>query len=78
MNLTLLLVADDDRVCLFCYCSAEMNMTKFLASLGSSPMMGQDDPNYDSIWDHSDVAKEEMEEEEVAEEEMAEEERSLQ
>jgi hypothetical protein len=56
-----------------------MNTAEFLASLGSSVAMGLDDLNYDSIWDHSEVAEEEvaeeeMEEEEVAEEEMAREE----
>ena len=57
-----------------------MNMSEFLSSLGPLDRVGLDDLNYDSTWDHSEVAEEkevaeeEMEEEEVAEEEMAEEE----
>ena len=50
-----------------------MNTTEFLVSLESSAKMGPDDLNCDSIWDHSEVAEEEMEEEEVADEEELEE-----
>ena len=44
-------------------------MTEFLVSLESSATMGLDDLNYDSIWDHLEVAEEEMVEEEMEEEE---------
>ena len=67
-------MADDDGVCWFCCRSVEMNTAEFLASLESLAKMGQDDLNCDSIWDHTEVVEEEVEEEEVVEEEMEEEE----
>lgn len=48
-------------------CCAEMNAAEFLLSLETSHMLGLEDLNYDSVFDHQ-LGEEEPETEEVAEE----------